>query len=233
MSQIRIRQVLIVIGFVALSIAVGVALPGCGSEGGGGEIEAAFQEAAPRPAWWDRVDAKECRTYDELLAYWQDDERTPNEFFKAAYQAVLDYPEDEDLVMLAISLMPHGDSAYPHTTALLEFAVKHYFDYARPLHNYGGESGDTVAGIVRQLATIYNRSGNYGQAVVLVERLLAAREPEVNDQLLELISLQYAEALHNYGRTPDAVAWLDGAIDKYHGDWEEKLVEKRDEIAAR
>lgn len=129
--------------------------------------------------------------------------------------------------MLAINLMPYGDSAYPHTVTMLEFAVQYYFDYDRPLADYGGKSGDSIAGIVEKLATIYNRAGNHGAAVEVIERLLDTREHEVNDQMLELISLQYAEALHGYGRTEDAIAWLDTAIAKYHGDWERRLSEKR------
>jgi tetratricopeptide (TPR) repeat protein len=211
-------------------LAVAFLLPGCKTHGGeAGQFRAAFAQAAPQPAWWDRVDTKRVRTYDELLAYWQDDKRTPNQFFKAAYQAVMDYPEDTDMVMLAINLMPYGDTAYPHTVTMLEFALEYYFDYDRPLANYSGKSGDTVAGIVEKLARVHNRAGNHGYAVEVCERLLDLRGSEVNDQLLELITLEYAEALHNYGRNAEAVATLETAIDIYHGDWEKRLRERLDE----
>lgn len=214
-------------GFLALmgSLAILCVAMGCG--GRSSEIRSAFQEAAPQPEWWDRIDAKEARTYNELLAYWQDNDRTPNQFFKAAYQAVLDHPQDDDIVVLAVNLMPYGDTAYPHTVTMLEFAIDYYFEYDRPLNNYGGKSGDSIAGIVEKLAKIYNRAGNHGAAVVVIERLIDTREHEVNDQMLELVSLQYAEALHGYGRTAEAIAWLDAAIEKYHGDWEKRLSEKR------
>jgi tetratricopeptide (TPR) repeat protein len=233
MSEFKLRDIAIIVLFVAFALVVAYLLPGCKSQGGdAGGFRAAFVEAAPRPVWWDRVDAKTVRTYDELLAYWQDKARTPNEFFKSAYQAVLDYPEDTDLVMLAINLMPYGDTAYPHTVTMLEFALEYYFDYDRPLANYGGRSGDTVAGMVKMLARVYNRAGDYGHAVEVCERLLDLRGGEVNDQMLELITLEYAEALHNYGRGAEAIASLETAIDAYHGDWEKKLRERLDEYRA-
>jgi tetratricopeptide (TPR) repeat protein len=187
----------------------------------------AFQAAAPQPEWWDRVSTYvEIKTYDDMLAYWQNNERTKNQFFKAAYQAILDYPLDEDLVVNAINLLPNGDSAYPHTMTMLEFAIERHFHYDRPLNNYLGKQGDAIAGIARKLSRTYNGIGNYGSTIELVERLLDEREYEINDQMLELLTLDYAEALYEYGQTDEAVAALETAIDKYTGDWEKRLEEK-------
>jgi len=214
----------------AVLVALAIAATGCriGGGGEGGEIRAAFEEAAPKPQWWDGVSTKgvKIETYADLLAYWQNDERSENQFFKAAYEAIQRHPVDDDLVANAINLMPHGDSAYPHTVTMLEFAMDHYFDYDRPLGNYQGKSGDTVAGIVRQLAGIYNRTSDYGYTIALVEKLLYLRETEVNDQLLELVSLEYAEALYSFGRSDDAIVALQTAIDRYDGDWEKKLADQ-------
>ena len=215
----------IVLGIVVIITAI---LISCSSEEKrqADSIRAAFEAAAPQPDWWERVSTDvEILTYDDLLTYWQNDDRSKNQFFKAAYQAVLDYPLDTDLVVNAISLLPHGDSAYPYTTDMLEFAIAHYFDYQRPLNNYLGKRGDTVAGIARKLARLYNSAGDYDYTIELVERLLDARETEINDQLLELLSLTYAEALYQSGREDDAVAALQAAIQKYNGDWEARLNE--------
>jgi len=191
-------------------------------------VRKSFQEAAPRPDWWARIstDGVEIKTYDELLTYWQNDERTKNQFFKAAYQAILDYPLDDDIVVNAINLLPNGDSAYPHTVSMQEFAVDRYFDYDRPLGNYLGKSGDAIAGIVRDLARVYNSVGDYPATIELVERLVDERGREINDQLLELMTLQYAEALYEYGQTDEAVAVLETAIADYDGDWEKRLTEQ-------
>jgi len=192
------------------------------------EYRQSFQEAAPQPEWWDRVstDDVKIRSYDDLLSYWQDRERSDIQFFKAAYQAILYHPLDDDLVVNAVNLLPHGDSAYPYTTTMLEFVLERHFYYQRPLSKYLGKSGDTIAGIARKLAVTYNNIGDYASTIELVERLLDEREFEVNDQLLELLSLDYAEALYEYGQADEAVAVLETAIDKYDGDWEKRLGEK-------
>jgi tetratricopeptide (TPR) repeat protein len=188
----------------------------------------AFQAAAPQPDWWDkvRVDFVAIDDYDELLDYWQADVRTDNQFFKAAYRAILDHPLDEDLVVNAINLLPNADTKYPYTMSMLEFAIERHFDYQRPLNNYLGKPGDTVAGIARTLTRAYNGIGDYESTIELVERLVDRREAEINDQLLELLTLQYAEALYEYGRTDEAVAALETAVDSYHGDWEKRLRER-------
>ena len=148
------------------------------------EYRRSFQEAAPQPEWWDRVSTDDVmiRSYDDLLSYWQDRERSDIQFFKAAYQAILYHPLDDDLVVNAVNLLPHGDSAYPYTTTMLEFVLERHFYYERPLSNYLGKSGDTIAGIARRLAVTYNNIGDYASTVELVERLLDQREFEVNDQ---------------------------------------------------
>jgi len=213
----------------AVLVTLAALAAGCRIGGGeGGEIRAAFEEAAPKPTWWDNVSTKgiKIETYADLMAYWQNDEREEHQFFKAAYEAIQRHPMDDDLVVNAINLMPNDDSAYPHTVTMLEFAMDHYFDYDRPLDNYLGKAGDTMAGIARQLANIYNGGSDYGYTIALVEKLINLRENEVNDQLLELITLEYAEALHSFGRTDDAIVALQTAIDRYDGDWEQKLSEQ-------
>lgn len=192
------------------------------------EYRKAFQNAAPRPEWWDQVSTEgvKIRSYDDLLAYWQNGERSKRQFFKAAYQAILRCPLDEDLVVNAVNLLPQGDAAYPYTLTMLEFTMARHFYYQRPVSGYLGKPGDTIGGIAQKLAKTYNNLGDYASTIELVERLLDEREFEINDQLLEMISLEYAEALFDYGRRDDAVAALETAIEKYNGDWENRLGER-------
>ena len=93
-----------------------------------------FMAQCPPPSWWDRVDISgvQISTYGELISYWQDRHRTYPQFFKAAYQAIVDYPLDTDVVATAISLMPNGDPSYPSMTPLLEFAAGRYFSHRSP-----------------------------------------------------------------------------------------------------
>ena len=187
------------------------------------KLRAEFQQQCPRPRWWDRVQVPKVRTYSELLAYWQRKDRSPEQFFKAAYQAIVDYPLDTDLVVLAVNLMPSGNPTYFQLDALGEFALNRYFWYQTPLANYLGKPGDTVAGIVEDLARIYNGRQQYDHTITLIDRLLAERERDINDQMLELLSMQLADALHKSGRVEEARAVLRRAIDTYHGDWEARL----------
>ncbi|GIX49283.1 MAG: hypothetical protein KatS3mg131_3494 [Candidatus Tectimicrobiota bacterium] len=190
-------------------------------------IREAFLRCCPRPAWWqhESIRGVAINSYDDLLAYWQNKSRSKRQFFKAAYQAILDHPQDTDLVVTAIKLMPYGDSSYPHLRQLLEFAVAHYFHYRQPLANYGGMAGDTIAGIVEDLARIYLGQGEPERAVALIERLLKERGKEINDHMLELLALVHAQALSRAGRQAEAIAVLQHAIDAYHGDWEKQLRE--------
>jgi hypothetical protein len=185
----------------------------------------AFKRCCPRPAWWNRVSIRgvHIRSYDDLLSYWQSKERSKNQFFKAAYQAVLDYPHEPAIVVTSIKLMPYGDSSYPHLIPLLEFAIERYFDYNEPLGNYSGKAADSIAGIVEKLASLYTRYQQPERALALIERLLASRAKAINDHLLELLALEHANALAELDRRDDAIAVLQHAIATYHGSWEKRL----------
>ena len=63
------------------------------------------------------------------------------------------------------------------------------------------------------------------KTIGLIERLLNERESEVNDHILELLHLEYAEALHGLNRTDEAVRTLETAVEKYDGSWEKRLNE--------
>ena len=119
--------------------------------------------------------------------------------------------------------MPIADYHYPHNTKMLEFAVNRYFSYDRPLANYSGKKGDMIGGIVQELIRRYNDSERYDVTVKLAERLLSERRGDVNDHMLELISLAYAEALHQRGMTEKAIGVLKKAVKEYQGSWERKL----------
>ncbi len=195
---------------------------------GGCSSESDFESACPKPGWWDDVsiDGVTINSYDDLMTYWQNKERTNNQFFKAAYQAILDHPDNTNIVVNSINLMPYTDKGYPYTKEMLEYAVNNYFDYKTPLANYGGKTGDTIAGIVEKLAGIYNGEGSYGKTIELINRLFKEREKEINDHMLELISLKLAAAYYESGKKDEAINTLENAIAKYNGSWEERLKEQ-------
>ncbi len=198
----------------------------------GTEIAAAFQEAkdareefetrCPKPQWWEKVPLGDVRiyTYDDLIKYWQDQERTESQFFKAAYQAILDSPLDADIVVNGIKLMNYTRS-YPYRIELQEYAMENYFSYM----SLYGRPGNSIASIARNLGELYNHAGEYDKTLHLIQRVLQEREKEINDHLLELMHLTYAEALHGQNRTEEAVRVLRKAVNNYNGSWEERLLE--------
>jgi tetratricopeptide (TPR) repeat protein len=181
-----------------------------------------FESRCPKPDWWDRiiVSGVSIYTYDDLLSYWQNKDRSKPQFFKAAYKAILEYPLDTDIVVNAIKLMNYTYS-YPYRVELQEYAIEKHFSYRNP----HGKPGDSVAGIVDNLAQLYNNAGQYGKSVQLIEKLLKERETEINDHLLELIHLTYAAGLGGQNRPDEAVNVLKRAIARYNGDWEKRLNE--------
>lgn len=215
-----------VITLLLLLFTVTLFFPACSSKED--EVREKFQAACPQPEWWDNVSIEgvTINSFDDLLNYWQNNERTNNQFFKAAYQAILDHPLNDNIVVNAINLMPYADRGYLHTTEMLEFAVDNFFDYERPLSNYGGKSGDVIAGIVENLSGIYNRQGNYSKSIDLVKRLLEKRESKINDNMLELISLNLATAYYKSGEKTLAVETLQNAVQKYNGSWEKRLKDR-------
>lgn len=108
---------------------------------------------------------------------------------------------------------------------LLEYGIEKHFEYKRPLANYGGNSGDTTAGIVRKLSQMYVQTNQYDEAITLIRRLLDKRKFEVNHYILELLSLTYAKALFRKGERQAAIDALNTAIIEYRGGWEKQLQE--------
>ncbi len=183
-----------------------------------------------RPAWWDGVDAPTFTTVDELLDYWRDKERTKLQFAKAAFALMRSSPENDHVVMTVANLYPHVDPDYPQlesmlTTALARFPDHRLIEYGRP--------ADTVAGVTRDLASLLIKRGRPEEAVEVIETFLEARESETNDHLLELMALQRAKGLIRSGRKNDAILVLGIAIEKYHGDWEKRLIEQKKKYEGR
>ena len=155
------------------------------------------------------------------MSYWQDRRRTYPQFFKAAYQAIIDYPLDTEIVATAISLMPNGDPSYPSMTPLLEFAAGRYFAYRSPGAQY---PASTMGFVVEDLSWRYVRDRQFDRAIALVERLKRERAGEMNDHQWQLVHLPYAAALDGAGRTRDAVTTLQAALQQYpRGDWKKRI----------
>lgn len=108
-------------------------------------VRTEFESRFPKPQWWDRVSISGVNiyTYDDLLKYWQNKDRSESQFFKAAYQAILDYPLDTDIVVTGIKLMDYTSETYRHRIELQKYALEKYFTYK----SHYGNPGDTIAGV--------------------------------------------------------------------------------------
>lgn len=186
------------------------------------EFVAKFLKSFPKPAWWDEVSIEGVviTTVSDISNYWQNKERTAQQFFKACYQAILDHPSDPHIIMLAVDLMDYQNEDYPYMMDLQEYALEHYFSYVTPAREHRAE---TVAGITLDLLKNYNDHYQYDKASSLYEKLVKDRELEINDHQLEFLALEYARALHSQGRSQEAMDALSNAITKYNGDWERLL----------
>jgi len=188
-------------------------------------------QKCPKPGWWDDVKVPEVHTYSELLKYWQTQAFTPEQLFKVCYRAILEHVNENppDMAMLATSLISHGDPTYRHYPELYGFMLDHFFAYDRPLARYGGKAGDTVAGIAEDYARILIGMGREAEARDILERLLRERKAEINPQMLQLLSLQLADAYIGLAQPSKARAVLTQAL-TYPGDWDKQIRQKLDSL---
>ena len=150
-----------------------------------------WNEAIPRPAWWDDVppQALAINSLGDLFSMWQsggDDTASHHRFYKLVYQAILDHSGDEHLVAEGVGLMAFvadPDDRFP----LLKFGVDHFFSYQQRTDICANcKVGDTSAGLVRDLADAYTSRGEPEAAVQIIQRLLDEREADVSTYSIAL-----------------------------------------------
>jgi outer membrane protein assembly factor BamB/thiol-disulfide isomerase/thioredoxin len=188
-----------------------------------------FQGQFPRPAWWDSVsiDGVKIRTLDDLWSVsGEHHDKDRRVVFKAAYQAILYHPFDEEIVVAAIEHFPNYDPKYPHLVEILEFGLNNYFGYRSDRTD---PPGTWIASITESLATRYIFEKRYSDAISIIDRLFAEYEGEVNDHMMETITLEYARALHGLNRLVEAIRVLENAIKEFEGSWEESLKKRLSE----
>ena len=184
---------------------------------------------APLPAHWQKIKAPWFATEKQLLHYWQCRMR-PQEgsFAKAAYQSLVNFPQNTDLVVRAINLMPHDIPAdekdADHVVALLKQGIERYWDYQA--ENSGS---DTVAGMVGDLARHELRQNKPEAAEALIMRFIKDHGQDINPHMYQILSLDWAEALQSQGRAAEALQVLDAALKK-PGSWNQKILKKQAEI---
>jgi tetratricopeptide (TPR) repeat protein len=184
------------------------------------EAEAAFAAAAPRPDWWDSVSTPyRADTLGDLLSAWQGHPRTPQgerQFFKAAYQGILDHPDDDDLVASAIELLYWVVPDYPHRLALAKLGFERYLRHDRRTDNCANcMVGDTAQGLALNLSRLYTEAGRPDEALAVCRRLLDERGADVSPDKLAEIWNQVAWAHWHAGQRERAREVIREAIARY------------------
>lgn len=149
------------------------------------EFISAFTAAAPKPDWWDKVATPyRVQSYGDLMAAWQGhprDDLGERQFFKAAYQGILDHPDDPHIVVTAIQFLYYVAPDYPQRIGLAEFGVNRYFDYRQRTDNCANcMPGDAVQALARNLSQLYSTAKRYPEAIAVNQRLISERGQDVS-----------------------------------------------------
>jgi tetratricopeptide (TPR) repeat protein len=123
-------------------------------------------------------------TLGDLLAAWQGFPRGglgERQFFKAAYQGIVDHPDDDHLVATAIMLLDNVSSDYPHRLALARLGYERFLRYRARTDNCANcMVGDTSQALALNLGERYIAAGRFDDAIAVGRRLLDERGAEVS-----------------------------------------------------
>lgn len=188
------------------------------------ELIAAFVSVAPRPAWWASVSTPyRVDNVGDLLAAWQgfprgDDGLGERQFFKAAYQGIVDHPNDEHIVATAIDLLYWVVDDYPHRLALAQWGYDRYFQHRQRIDNCANcMVGDRTQGLTLNLSRLLMAAGRYDEAIAVCRRLLEQRAADVSPYKLAETWDRIAWAHWEKGERERAREVIREAIAKYGG----------------
>lgn len=197
-------------------------------------FRADFAARFPLPPELGKLAVPPITTLDELNTLWRcpkNRSQADPVFFKAAWQLIQHSPLDDVLVAESIYLMQGTQPHYPQREALLAFAVENYHDLKTP--SSWDSAARVAAGLVLDYSKWLNRQADFESAKPWLSYMLTERGDEINDHQLQLLSYEYAYALHKSGDSPQALNVLDRALQQYkQGSWNEKLQKLRDQIAS-
>ena len=188
------------------------------------ELITAFVSVAPRPAWWASVPTPyRVDNVGDLLAAWQgfprgDDGLGERQFFKAAYQGIVDHPDDEHIVATAIDLMYWVVDDYPHRLALAQWGYDRYFQHRQRIDNCANcMVGDRTQGLTLNLSRLLMAAGRYDEAIAVCRRLIEQRGADVSPYKLAETWDRMAWAHWEKGERERAREVIREAIAKYGG----------------
>jgi len=184
------------------------------------EFVAGFASTAPRPSWWEEVRTPyRVDNVGDLLSAWQGHPRSDEgerQFFKAAYQGIVDHPDDEHVVATAIDLLHWVVRDYPHRLALARFGYERYFRHNRRTDNCANcMVGDTTQGLALSLSKLYVEAGRPGEALQVCQRLIDERRRDVSPYKLAETWSQMAWAHWRKGDREEALRVVREGLELY------------------
>src|SRR4029453_19523878 len=103
------------------------------------------------------------------------------QFFKAAYQGILDHADDAHVVATGIDLLYHVVRDYPHRLELARFGYEGYFAYRQRTDNSATcMVGDTTQGLAQNLSQLYLAAGRADDAIAVCRRFVREGGAEVS-----------------------------------------------------
>ena len=157
----------------------------------------------------------------DLLAAWQGFPRGgvgERQFFKSAYQGIVDHPDDDHVVATAIMLLDHVAADYPQRLGLAEFGYARYFSYRARTDNCANcMVGDTTQSLAVSLSQLYSSAGRHDEAIAACRRLLDERAMDVSPYKLAETWNQLAWAHWRRGDRARALEVIREGIARYGG----------------
>ena len=159
----------------------------------------------------------------DLLAAWQgfprgDDGRGARHFFKAAYQGIVDHPDDEHVVATAIDLLYWVVDDYPHRLPLAKFGFERHFQHRQRTDNCANcMPGDRTQGLTQNLSRLLMAAGRHDEAIAVCRRLIEERGADVSPYKLAETWDRIAWAHWEKGERERAREVVREALAKYGG----------------
>lgn len=186
-----------------------------------------FERITPKPSWWDNVreDNVTITNYDELISYWQSEKRccseeeikdTNRQFYKTTYLAILNNPNNPDIVVNGIDMMNLSYIGIKDFTPTLLYALETYPNYNKPLHNCANcKEGDVVASLLEEVGSSMQRNDRHQEFIDLAMELLEERGHEMSEYYEAKVFLQIAYAYEDLGQNDMAMNTIRFMFDRY------------------
>ena len=186
-----------------------------------------FERITPKPSWWDNVreDNVTITNYDELISYWQSEKRccseeeikdTNRKFYKTTYLAILNNPDNADIIVNGINMMDLSYIGVNDFTQAQLYALETFPDYKKPLHNCANcKEGDVVASLLEEIGAGMRRKNQQQEFIDLAMKFLEKRGPDMSEYYEAKVFLQTAYAYEDLGQNDMAMNTIRFMFDRY------------------